>query len=99
MPNFSQQRLMPYSRNQVFDMVADVKSYPEFLPWCFAARVKHHHKELFEANLVVGFQLLRENFTSFVVLNRSEYSICVEHTKGPFKHLINRWNFNEDEMG
>ncbi|MBK18927.1 MAG: ubiquinone-binding protein [Rhodospirillaceae bacterium] len=98
MPEHSERRLLPYSAEQLFNLVSDVERYPEFLPWCVGARISQREENTFHADLMVGFKLVREVYTSKVVLERHSF-INVEYQKGPFKHLINYWKFNEQENG
>ena len=92
MPQHAEKRFLPYTQEQLFDLVADVERYPEFLPWCVGARILRRDGNVLTADLIVGFKMLRETFTSKVTLNRLSYS-QVEYQKGPFKHLKNIWNF------
>jgi coenzyme Q-binding protein COQ10 len=97
MPTHAEQRLLPYSRDQMFDLVADVERYPEFLPWCLACRIRSREtKILFTADLVIGFKMFRERFTSRVALDRP-HRIDVSYHEGPFRYLTNHWNFTESE--
>ncbi|WP_374450144.1 type II toxin-antitoxin system RatA family toxin, partial [Stella sp.] len=66
MPTHAEQRLLPYSPEQLFDLVADIERYPEFLPWCVAARIRERTGELVVADLMIGFKMIRERFTSRV---------------------------------
>src|SRR5581483_12048034 len=75
-----------------FDLVADVERYPEFLPWCVAARIRERTDRLLVADLVIGFKMVRERFTSRVALNRPE-RIDVAYSEGPFRYLNNHWVF------
>lgn len=92
MPQHAEKRFLPYTQEQLFDLVADVERYPEFLPWCVGARILRRDGDVLTADLIVGFKMLRETFTSKVTLNRLS-DIQVEYQKGPFKHLRNIWNF------
>ena len=98
MPTFAEERHLPYSQQQIFDLVADVERYPEFLPWCTACRVTKRENQLIEADLLVGFKMLRERFTSRVTLNAPN-SIQVEYLDGPFRYLNNHWIFKSTEDG
>jgi coenzyme Q-binding protein COQ10 len=90
MPTHAEQRHLPYSQKQLFDLVASVERYPEFLPWCSAARITRHDGDTFHADLVVRFKMFKERFTSRVTLHR--YSqIDVEYINGPFRYLNNHW--------
>jgi coenzyme Q-binding protein COQ10 len=99
MPTHAEKRLMPYSREQVFDLVADVERYPEFLPWCIACRIKRRDTPvLFTADLIIGFKMFRERFTSRVGLARPD-RIDVSYQDGPFHYLNNHWQFEERAEG
>ena len=98
MPSHAERRFLPYRRDDVFDLIAGVEKYPEFLPWCYAARVRDRTKAGFEADLVIGFKMFRETFTSRVDLNRPN-KIDVTYTKGPMRHLDNRWLIEETDGG
>lgn len=98
MPIHQEQRTLPYSPEQVFAIVADVATYPEFLPWCSAARISDTQEDRFKAELLIAFKGLRQSYTSRVVLSPYE-SIEVEYLDGPFHHLTNRWRFYEDPAG
>jgi coenzyme Q-binding protein COQ10 len=90
---------VPYSREQIFQMVADVERYPEFLPWCVACRIRRwESKEVFVADLAIGFKMFRERFTSRVGLIRPD-RIDVTYHDGPFRYLTNHWNFDADDNG
>ena len=93
MPVHQETRILPYTPEQVFDVVADVERYPEFLPWCVACRIKKRESGTsFTADLAVGFKMVREQFTSRVTLDAHK-SITVEYLSGPFEHLRNTWDF------
>ena len=92
MPTHAEQRLLPYTDQQLFDLVADVERYPEFLPWCIGARVRERSATLVVADLLIGFKMVRERFTSRVTLDRPRH-IDVSYTEGPFRYLNNHWEF------
>jgi coenzyme Q-binding protein COQ10 len=92
-------RVVPYSADQMFDLVADVARYPEFLPWVTAARIRTREQDSFTADVLVGFKSFRERFTSRVVLNRAKRVIIAEYLEGPFKHLTNKWHFEPGADG
>lgn len=92
MPSHSEQQVLPYSAQQLFDLVVDIDKYPEFLPWCRAARILERKENEFLGELVISFAHMTERYTSRVVLNPSN-AIDVTMIKGPFEHLINRWKF------
>jgi coenzyme Q-binding protein COQ10 len=91
-------RVLPYSPEQVFDLVADVGRYPEFLPWVIAARVRSSTPAKLVADLVVGFKVLRETFTSEVNLDRPR-RIHVNYLSGPLRTLENDWQFTLADDG
>ncbi len=103
MPKHEESRFLPYEPGQMFDLVADVGRYPEFLPWCSAARVRKvtpvDGGEEMLADLVIGFQVFRERFGSRVELYRSKGHIRTEYLDGPFKYMISNWHFSEAEGG
>jgi|SRR5579871_1328618 len=92
MPTHAERRVLPYTREQLFDLVADVERYPEFLPWCLAAKVRRREGRVIHADLVIGFRMMRERFTSRVELTPPD-RIDVAYAEGPFKHLTNYWIF------
>ena len=92
MPTHAERRLLPYTPEQLFDLVADVERYPEFLPWCVGARVRERSATTITADLLIGFRMVRERFTSRVVLDRPR-RIDVSYTQGPFRYLNNHWEF------
>ena len=81
-------------------MVAEVERYPEFLPWCMAARVRRHESQgdVVVADMVIGYKFFRERFTSRVELDRPR-RINVFYSEGPFKYLNNHWIFEPGESG
>lgn len=98
MPRHSEKRDLPYSPEQLFDLVADVKRYQEFLPWVAATRIRSDSESLMIADLVVGFKSLKETFTSRVTKTRP-HDITVEYVEGPLKYLKNDWRFEPDGRG
>jgi coenzyme Q-binding protein COQ10 len=98
MPRHTETRNMPYTPEQMFDLVADVKRYQEFLPWVAATRVRSDSENLMIADLVVGFRSLKETFTSRVTKTRP-HSLRVEYIEGPLKFLNNSWKFKPDGKG
>ena len=98
MPKHSETRSLPYSPEQMFDLVADVARYHEFLPWVVAVRVRSDAPGEMVADLIVGFKALRERFTSRVVKERPGH-IHVDYLEGPLKHLSNDWKFRPDGQG
>src|SRR5215213_3045357 len=92
MPRHSETRHLPYTPEQLFDLVADVQRYDEFLPWVVAVRVRCSSETETIADLVVGFNAFKERFTSRVRKERPT-RICVDYVEGPLKFLHNEWNF------
>jgi coenzyme Q-binding protein COQ10 len=99
MTTHSEKRVLAHRPEQLFELVADVQRYPEFLPWCVAARVRSKTEEMLIADLIIGFQMFRESFTSYVKMDRDTLSIEVEYAEGPFKYLTNKWQFIEHPDG
>ncbi len=103
MPQFETHRPVPHSPDQMFDLVADVERYPEFLPLCEAlvvrSRKERDGKILLIADMTVGYKAIRETFTTQVLLNKAERAIDVKYIDGPFKYLDNRWRFQPSENG
>jgi coenzyme Q-binding protein COQ10 len=93
-PKHSETRFLPFSASQMFDLVADIERYPEFLPWVQALRVKGREGDVVTADMVVGFKMVRERFTSRVTLARPE-RIVVNYIAGPLKYLQNDWSFRD----
>jgi coenzyme Q-binding protein COQ10 len=92
MPGVHEKRRLPYSAEQMFDLVADVSRYGEFLPWIVATRVKSDSEHEMIADMLIGFKALREKFTSRVEKNRP-HEINVHYVDGPLRDLDNRWLF------
>ncbi len=98
MPQHQETRHLPYTAEQMFDLVADVKRYPEFLPWVTAMRVRKDGDTETLADMIVGFKGLRETFTSRVEKIRPEH-ITVDYVDGPLKYLRNDWRFRPEAGG
>ena len=98
MPTHAEKRHLPYTPEQLFDLVAGVERYPEFLPWCKACRITRRQNDVFFADLVVAFKMFRERFTSKVRLI-PKTGVDVEYIDGPFRYLNNHWRFEADENG
>jgi coenzyme Q-binding protein COQ10 len=92
MPRHTEKRLLPYTPEQLFDLVADVGRYQEFLPWVAATRIRSDSDTEMVADLVVGFGALKETFTSKVRKQRPG-SIEIDYVEGPLKYLHNSWKF------
>ncbi len=97
MPELSTTRRVQHAAAEMFDLVADVERYPEFVPLCQALRVRKRitegGKDVIVADMTVAYKLVRETFTSRVTLDRPNLAILVEYLEGPFRRLNNRWNF------
>ncbi len=99
MHRHAERRTLCHTPDQLFDLVADVGRYPEFLPWCTGVRIKQKTDDLVVADLIIGFKGISERFTSRVSLDRDNYIIEVQYEKGPFKYLQNRWKFESHPEG
>jgi coenzyme Q-binding protein COQ10 len=99
MPTHAEKRVLPHQPDQLYDLVADIGRYPEFLPWCLASRIRRRDGDVIIADLVIGFKMLRERFTSQVTLYPERMKIDVTYVDGPFKHLNNHWQFLDDPGG
>ena len=98
MPRHSETRHLPYTPEQLFDLVADVGRYSEFLPWVAAVRVRSDSEHETIADLVVGFSAIKETFTSKVIKERPN-EIEIDYIEGPLKYLHNSWKFRPDGEG
>ena len=107
MPRHSENRVLPYSAQQIYDLVADVARYPEFLPWTAAARISSRRAlpergagaEVMEADLVISFKVFREKFGSRVVLLPAERRIETDYLDGPFRYLHSFWQIEPEGQG
>jgi len=103
MPSHSETRTLPYSAQQMYDLVADVEGYPAFLPWTAAARIKSRDPqgdvEIMIADLVISFKVFRERFSSKVTLIQKDNRIETEYLDGPFKYLQSTWRFEDAPAG
>ncbi len=98
MPTHGERQIVPYRPDQLFDLVADVGKYPQFLPWCVAARVRTRTEQALTADLTIGFGPFRETFTSRVSLDRP-HQVKVRYENGPFRYLNNQWDFLPHDQG
>ena len=98
MPTHAERRLVPYRPDQLYELVADVGKYPQFLPWCVGARVRSKTETAAICDLTIGFGPFRESFTSRVTLDRPN-RVTVAYEKGPFRYLNNHWTFTPDPRG
>jgi coenzyme Q-binding protein COQ10 len=92
MPRHEEQTVLPYGAEELFSVVADVKDYPSFIPWCSSAHIRHENAREIIADLVIGFGPFRESFTSEVTLDPPR-RILVRAIEGPLEHLANSWTF------
>jgi len=98
MPSHSEQQFLPYTCEQLFALVADIERYPQFLPWCRAARIVERGEKEFLGELVISFAHMSESYVSRVTLSAPE-AIDVTMVKGPFEYLVNRWKFTPKPGG
>ena len=104
MPSFHDERRVRHRAEQMFDLVADVERYPEFVPLCKALKVRSRRiddegRETLIAGMTVGYKLIRETFTSRVALDKPRLKVKVEYIDGPFSHLENIWTFRDEPEG
>ncbi len=103
MPTHSETKHLPYSAQQMYDLVADIGSYPEFVPWTAAARIRSTEDKgdhtVMLADLVISFKVFRERFGSRVTLYPEPKKIDTEYLDGPFKHMISKWHFEDKPEG
>ena len=104
MPTHSEKRKLPYTARQIYDLVADVARYPEFLPWTAAARIRSRTPradgaEVVEADLVISFKVFRERFGSRVTLWPDDLRIDTEYLDGPFRYMRSNWAFRDADGG
>ncbi len=95
MTSYQERVSLPYSQQEMFDLVAQVERYPEFLPWCIGARILRRENNILYADLVIGWKILREKFTSKVVLN-GPGEVHFEYMNGPLKYLHGDWQFTPE---
>ena len=94
-----ERRIIRHTPNNLFNLVADVKKYPEFLPWCLGARIKNKTLKSFDADLIIGFKIYKEIYSSKITLDKKKRKIIVDYKDGPFEYLQNYWLFNENPCG
>ena len=103
MTSHAETKYLPYTAKEMFDLVADISAYPEFLPWCAAARVRKEMQKgevkQIEADLVISFKVFREKFGSRVLLDTSNYVIETDYIDGPFRYMHSIWSFESCEEG
>jgi coenzyme Q-binding protein COQ10 len=98
MPRHAESKILPFPPEQMFDLVADVAGYPDFLPWVIGSRVRSASATEMVADIIVGFKIFRESFTSKVTLARPE-RIHIDYINGPLKYLRNEWQFAAVDSG
>ena len=101
MPSFRDERRVRHKADQMFDLVADVERYPEFVPLCKALKVRSRRpeadgRETLIADMTVGYKIIRETFTSRVMLDKPRLKVRVEYIDGPFSQLENIWTFKDE---
>lgn len=99
MPQHYIEKILPYSKEQLFALVADIESYPKFLPWCEGARIWEKNGDNILADLIIHFRGITGKYTSRVNLDKINSEITVELAQGPFKHLYQGWKFTETGEG
>ena len=98
MPKHHETRPLPYTPEQMYNLVSDVAAYPEFLPWISAIRVRSDSDSEMVADMIVGFKGIKESFSSRVHKHRPDF-VRVDYLDGPLKHLHNEWRFRDDANG
>ncbi len=98
MPHHHERRALPFSAEQMYDLVIDVRQYSKFLPWVAAVRIRSENESEMLADLVVGFKMLKETFSSRV-LKTPQTKVTVDYLDGPLKHLHNQWLFESTADG
>ncbi len=103
MPKHSEVRKLPFSARQMYDLVADIKSYPEFIPWCSGALIRsiqeEENKTIVDADLLVSFKVFHEKFSSKVELIPDTMDINIKYLEGPLKYMESKWVFTKDSFG
>jgi coenzyme Q-binding protein COQ10 len=92
MTSYKERVTLPYTQRQLYDLVAGVEHYPEFLPWCIGARILRREGNILYADLVIGWKIIRERFSSKVVLDEPN-QVHFEYANGPLKYLHGDWRF------
>ena len=103
MPKHSETRVLPYKAAEMYDLVADIARYPEFLPWCAATRIRSRVPdgacEVVESDMVVSFKVFREKFGTRVRLCPADKHIATDYLDGPFRYLHSNWRMRDVEGG
>ncbi|HRK97238.1 MAG: type II toxin-antitoxin system RatA family toxin [Alphaproteobacteria bacterium] len=98
MPTYSETKTLPYSVDQMFDLVIDIEKYPDFLPWCIDCKIIKRNDDWIYANLVIGYKLFKEWFLSKIHIE-DDKTIQVEYVNGPLRYLSNKWKFIPHDDG
>ena len=98
MPTHAERKNLPYTPEQLFDLVIKIDQYPEFLPWCIASRINKKTDHEIYADIVIGYKMIREKFGSKVTFEHP-HTIRVEYLDGPMKYLSNKWEFIRESDG
>ena len=104
MPSFRNERRVRHAAEQMFDLVADIERYPEFVPLCTGVNVRSREpqadgRETLIAGMSVGYKMISERFTSRVTLDKPRLRVLVEYIDGPFSHMENVWTFRDEPAG
>ena len=92
-------RQSPFTAQQMFDLICDVDSYDQFIPYCTAARTRERTETDMLGDLAIGYKFLRETYTSKITMGHEPLTVTVAQAKGPFRHLFNQWVFEDTETG
>jgi coenzyme Q-binding protein COQ10 len=98
MQSHAEKKHLPHTSEQMFQLVSDVEKYSEFLPWCISTRIRSQEGNELIADMVIGYKMFREGFTSKVTLTKPK-RIDVTYSHGPFKYLYNHWIFKSEPDG
>lgn len=98
MQTHAEKKHLPHTQEQMFQLVSDIENYSEFLPWCISTRIRSREGNELLADMVIGYKVFRERFTSRVILTEPE-RIDVTYSRGPFKYLNNHWIFLPEANG
>jgi coenzyme Q-binding protein COQ10 len=98
MTQHTEVKTLPYTAEQLYNLVSEVDKYPEFLPWCKSSRITKREGEVFYADLIIGFKMVSEKFTSKVICKNNNH-IFIDYLSGPMKYLKNSWDFKDNGDG
>lgn len=93
------EKILPFTEQQLYDLVADIESYPKFIPWCEGARILEKRGDVVLADLIIHFKGVNGKYTSRVIFDKNQYEISVELAQGPFHHLYQGWKFTKKPQG